>query len=670
MKLTLINPDLYGPGNTLTEEAYKDSQENCFVDRRFCNQFYIPYSDTIRFNDQYFFIQTEIGLAPIAVNYYYICECNVSTTIQILVTDYLVSKNETGMYYVVFKIPYNLPPGCSIFNVIAELDYGTGGKVFYTTQQFYKEPCKQVTLIKACYEGTTGSNVDVNGIYYGWLNDEANSYGNLNLSYKHNYTVRNLSIKNTGRSTKFTATDQKNVTSEITRLSTLNIADEIPSWYADYLQFAFSIGVVQVDYGVEFAVLPLYKLSDITFRSYRECCNSFHVKAIINQVFEIPLPCVQDGICVNCPKPKIEVTPLTSTTIQVEITDNYITTSNYEYTIDGGVTWVVVPSQLFVISGLSSAGYYIIQVRNNCDVESSFSNSVGTTTYHCKKPIITIQNITYYDMVVFINNFESGAGHTYDISFDGGGTWIYTGLTTQSNIVSVTSGTALNVVVRHNCPGGDSLLSNPTSITTATPIYCIEYGDKTYISGGNGVTGTFSCTFTLKDQFGNTIVNTGADINISLVVASVTGDVVYTGQILNGASFGSITYTIWDVSDTLCLSCLLGASFPQDGSMAFPFGCNIPVCNCSNCIFIVDNGSSSPSLVMVKDCCGNIISPIPAPIDLVIDVICGTSGSIGLYNVTIPVGGVTSFGPYSCPGGFGSTAINIVNNPPGYLKCS
>jgi len=88
----------------------------------------------------------------------------------------------------------------------------------------------------------------------------------------------------------------------------------------------------------------------------------------------------------------------------------------------------------------------------------------------CTAPTFSISNITQSSALVTITSTLL-TGDTYDISINGGSSYVYTGLTGATfSLTGLTQGTNYVVVVRRNCAAGNQGISTSQTFTTASNI--------------------------------------------------------------------------------------------------------------------------------------------------------------------------------------------------------
>ena len=199
--------------------------------------------------------------------------------------------------------------------------------------------------------------------------------------------------------------------------------------------------------------------------------------------------------------PNASCLPVTSVTVTgitaTSATINWVSAGPATYTIYHGTTVVgTTTSNSITLTGLTPGTIYHYTIVKTCSLnnnstpvpadfttacdQGTFAMSESNTPVPCAPPIFTVTPMgAAYPTKLLVNVTNLLPGESYDISIDGGATYIITGLSTTPAIVSgLTANTTYTVVVKRYCQvSGTSTTSHTATTSTAiVPTINFEVG--------------------------------------------------------------------------------------------------------------------------------------------------------------------------------------------------
>jgi gliding motility-associated-like protein len=250
--------------------------------------------------------------------------------------------------------------------------------------------------------------------------------------------------------------------------------------------------------------------------------------------------------------------------------------ANYEYSLDGGTTWVTTTDTFFTATGLVSGDSATILVRGlaasgGCLTGASASQTCVTTNCNFPAPVVTCDS-TSFTSVAFSWNGLAGADQGYEYSIDGGATWISTN-DTFAIITGLANGTTINIQVQGissnaNCTPSQLGGASCTSQTCNNPQGNVLNSPNTLCTGSDAfvvVNGLSGGTLPFLVDLGNGQVDTAFAIGDTLFQGIAVGNYNATlTDLSNGCvGQGSIAVIITDnaqpvdinISQTATIAC-------------------------------------------------------------------------------------------------------------------
>lgn len=301
----------------------------------------------------------------------------------------------------------------------------------------------------------------------------------------------------------------------------------------DYISFAWQIlpGAASYEYSIDGGVtwIPIViNSADITGLAQGETVDIL-VRALTG-TGACGIGAAGSHSCqtINCsfPAPVINCNPANNTVSSVTFNwASFSPATAYEYSTDGGVTWIATTDTFAVISGLDPSETVNIQVRGVngnavCNMGSIANSSCASLP--CVFPAPTISCGTATVSSVTFNWTAVGLATSYEYSIDGGTTWIPVAGTSVV-ISGLTTGELVNIQVR-------GINSDPTCNVGIA---------------GLGACTADACAFQFNlTSFNNTACN-GAPSNGFIVVNVTGGAAPYVFEL------GGVLDTINSNSDTI-----------------------------------------------------------------------------------------------------------------------
>lgn len=391
-------------GLGLTDLEYKSQFYNCQTgsDKR-CNFFGMPFGD---FDNVFFQIQLDEFVlnqsAPVLADFtfYIVCGCEYSNKTQITITNSLISLNERG-YYMNFQIQNaSVPTDCDCFHIAVESVSNA-----YSTELFCKKDCEDLVLIKTCLSPSGEYDFDCNGGYYGDVNASSFS-GNPDLRYRNNLYVRNGGIFDQGFNTTFEESELGNKTKSIvSAIKKFYIRGIVPSYFVDFTRAISSVGSFTIDD-------TNYQLSGTDIVVVQQCCNTFEVAFIFEDICEKSIGCLDS--CPTCTAPRVLLTTQDPSLInpngalEITVTNLVGALADYAYTLDG-VNFTTMTANPEIIGSPAAPVGYTVQVRRDC-LDGSFAFSPTNN-------IVTPDNQRVYCIELYTSNLGVGGNDifTYNI---------------------------------------------------------------------------------------------------------------------------------------------------------------------------------------------------------------------------------------------------------------
>ncbi len=172
----------------------------------------------------------------------------------------------------------------------------------------------------------------------------------------------------------------------------------------------------------------------------------------------------------GCGNIGVAVTPgADQTSLDIVIT-GLGTNDNYDVSIDGGATWLLSAQTdpTINIPDLDPDTEYTVLIRYNCfGGKRRLQTPVVVETF-AVCAVLTYAVGTKTSTTIPLNTIATIAvGDTYDVSKDGGATWVATAQTGATyTLTGLTPATAYSIVLRKNCIAGGSTSTAPNSQST------------------------------------------------------------------------------------------------------------------------------------------------------------------------------------------------------------
>lgn len=378
MKLKLIENS--GP---ISIDEVNLLSNKCQTNTNLCKAFSIPIKNE---NDlKKFYWQVEFPFRPQSISYKFTTNCGTSSNpIIAYPDDYSLFQLSNGNWLLTWHGQSNIPVGSgyTCFTPIVEAyppaQQGFTYPYYAIGDTYCIEDCVNIDTIETCYKigASAASNYDANGVYYG-APYGAQVYGNSGLVYKHIYNVRNLTIKSSGLKTTITKNNFKSTSTVIERENLLNLEDQIPYWYAKYLQVLFSNGQFSINSNTS----NLYEAEELNFKEISLCCETYHIQVSIKDTYLNALSC---SSCLVCETTVYSINNLSDTSLQIEIL-NFNSTSSYSVSLDGGLTFPIIgiTTNLISIGWLIPGTNYDIVIRQRCSNNTVSLTDVTQITTKC-----------------------------------------------------------------------------------------------------------------------------------------------------------------------------------------------------------------------------------------------------------------------------------------------
>ena len=142
----------------------------------------------------------------------------------------------------------------------------------------------------------------------------------------------------------------------------------------------------------------------------------------------------------------------------------------YDITLGGFRQWDLDTQECTIYAGGSNALDTTTEYDNYPDplrVDSQYQLGIDCTPNACDAPTFNVSNITDTSAIVTITNYN--IGNAYDLSIDGGITYLFVGITNPFIITGLDADTQYLIVVKAHCGLTGIGISNTTVINTSNP---------------------------------------------------------------------------------------------------------------------------------------------------------------------------------------------------------
>lgn len=187
--------------------------------------------------------------------------CPVGAAESITACQYVIGVDPDGNYYGVFTFAGT--PAHHIFSLAFTFPMSDDTTKVYVTEAYELQICGEALLVEACFPDLQNNlGFDDNDIYFGLTTDEADSFGNTAVRYKHFATVRTARIFEESPKATFSSNLRRNFKTVLERNYQLK-TELVPGWYKDYLQEIYTRGFIQVNN-------EKYRVTDLAIESLNE----------------------------------------------------------------------------------------------------------------------------------------------------------------------------------------------------------------------------------------------------------------------------------------------------------------------------------------------------------------------------------------------------------------
>ncbi|MDE2857021.1 MAG: fibronectin type III domain-containing protein [Chloroflexota bacterium] len=250
--------------------------------------------------------------------------------------------------------------------------------------------------------------------------------------------------------------------------------------------------------------------------------------------------------------PGIPGSPTTSAISKTSITLTWTASSGvvdtYEVSSDGGDTWVDAGSDLeHIFSGLTANTAYTLQVRGkNAIGVSAAASAASATTLPSAAPGVPGSPTTSAisaNSITLTWTASSGVVDTYEVSSDGGNTWVDAGSDLSHIFSGLTANTAYTLRVRgKNRTGVSAAASADPATTLPAGVPGIPGSPTTSAISKTSITLTWTAssgvvdTYEVSSDGGDTWVDAGSDLEH--IFSGLTANTAYTLQVRGKNAIG------------------------------------------------------------------------------------------------------------------------------------